>query len=57
MEENMIVIRDPKTFYFYFDLPEDVDENLKLKIEFIIESNESLIENIIKNVFQQLLSK
>ena len=53
----MIVIRDPKTFYFYFDLPEDVDENLKLKIEFIIESNESLIENIIKNVFQQLLSK
>ena len=29
MEENMIVIRDPKTVYFYFDWPKDVDENLK----------------------------
>ena len=25
----MIVIRDPKTVYFYFDWPKDVDENLK----------------------------
>ena len=29
MEENMIVIRDPKIFSFSFDLPEDVDKNLK----------------------------
>ena len=29
MEENMIVIRDPKLFYFYFDWPENVDVNLK----------------------------
>ena len=29
MEEDMIVISDPKTFYFNFDLPKDVDENLK----------------------------
>ena len=42
MGENMIVIRDPKTFYFYFDWPKDVDENLKREIEFIIKSNESL---------------
>ena len=29
MEENMIVIRDPKTFYFHFDWPKDVDKHLK----------------------------
>ena len=32
MEENMIVIRDPKTFCFNFDLSKDVDENLKVKL-------------------------
>ena len=32
MEENMIVIRDPKPFYFGFDWPKDVDGNLKYKI-------------------------
>ena len=36
MEQNMIVIRDPKIFYFNFDFPKDVDENLKHGIEFII---------------------
>ena len=45
MEEHMIVIRDSKTFYFNFDWPEDVDENLKHEIEFIIKRNESLAEN------------
>ena len=29
MEENMIVIRDPKTFYFCFNCPKDGDENMK----------------------------
>ena len=29
MEENMIMIRDPKTFCFNFDWSKDVDENLK----------------------------
>ena len=53
MEENTIVIRDPKAFYF--DWPKDVDENLKHKIEFIIKRNESYGEN--KNKNQQLLSK
>ena len=38
MEENMIVIRDPKTFSFNSDLPKDVDENLKQEIEFIIKT-------------------
>ena len=41
----MIVIRDPKTFYFDFDQPKDVTENLKHEIEFIIKNNESLAEN------------
>ena len=57
MEENMIVIRDPKTFCFNFDWPKYVDENLKHGIEFIIKSNESLAENKIKNEIEQLLLK
>ena len=55
MEENMIVIRDPKFFYFHFDWPRDVDENLKHEIEFIIKSNESLPENKINEIKQLLL--
>ena len=49
MEENMIVMRDPKTLCFNFDRRKDADENLKYEIEFIIKSNESLAENKIKN--------
>ena len=59
MEENMvvIVIREPKTLYFDFDWPENVDENLKHEIEFIRKSNQFLAENKIKNEIEQLLSK
>ena len=57
MEENMIVIRDLKTFCFSFDWPKNIDENLKYEIEFIIKSNESLAENKIKNEIEQLLLK
>ena len=32
----MVVIRELKTFYINFDLPKDVDNNLKHKIKFII---------------------
>ena len=32
MEENMIVIRDPKTFYFHSDWPKDDDEKLSIKL-------------------------
>ena len=46
MEENMNVIRDPKTCFFYW--VKNVDENLKHEIEFIIKSNGSLAENKIK---------
>ena len=39
------MIRNPKTFCFCFDWPKDFDENVKHEIEFIIKSNESLVEN------------
>ena len=45
----MIMIKDPKNFCFNFDLPKDIDENLKCEIEFIIKNTESLAEIIIKN--------
>ena len=32
MEENVIVIKDPKTFCFYFDWSKYDDENLNLKL-------------------------
>ena len=57
MEENMIVIRDPKTFCFNFLSPKDVDENLKYQIQFIIKSNVSLAKNKMKNEMEQLLLK
>ena len=48
MEENMIAIRDLKTFCFNFDFPEDDDESLKREIEFTIKSKESLSKIIVK---------
>ena len=56
MEENIIVIRDLKTFYTGFDWPKDVDENLKYENEFIIKSNKSEADNKMKNRIEQLLS-
>ena len=41
MEDNVIVTRDAKTFYFNFDFLKDIDDDLKHKNEFIIKSNES----------------
>ena len=40
----MVVIRESKTFYFDFDWPKNIDDNLKHEIEFIVQSNESLAE-------------
>ena len=57
MEKNMVVIRDPNTFYFDFDWPKDFDKNLKHESEFTIKSNELLAENKIKNEIEQLLLK
>ena len=57
MKENMIVIRDPKTFCFNFDQPKDVDQNWKHGMQFITKSKESLAENKVKNKIEQLLLK
>ena len=51
------MIRNRKTFYFDFDWPKDVDDNLKHEIEVIIKSNESLAQNKIKKEIEKLLSK
>ena len=48
MDENQIVIRDPKNICFNFDWPRDVDENMKHKNEYVIKNNESLAENKMK---------
>ena len=48
MGENVIVIKGPKLVCFNFDFPEDLNENWKRENEFIIKSNESLAEIIIK---------
>ena len=48
MGKNIMVIRDPKTFYFNFNKKFNVDKNLKHKIEFIIKSNRFLAENRIE---------
>ena len=53
----MVVIREPKTFYFNFDLLKDVDKNLKYETELIIKCNQSLAENKIKNKIEKLLLK
>ena len=45
----MIVTRDPKNLCFNFDRPKYFDESLKDEIEFIIQGNESLADNKIKN--------
>ena len=57
MEENIILMRDPKIFCFNFDWPQDVHEKLKHKIQIIIKSNESLAENKIKNEIERLFIK
>ena len=57
IEDNMLVKREPKTFHFNFDLPKNVDKNLKHEIEFIIKRNESSAECKIKNEIEQLLVK
>ena len=57
MEENVIVMKDPKTFCFNFDWSKNVDENLMHETEFIIKSNESLAENKIKKRDRTIIDK
>ena len=48
LKNNKVVIREPQTFYFNFDLREYVGKNLNHEIECIIKLNESLAEQRIK---------
>ena len=38
MGKKLVVKREPKPFYFDFDLPKNVANNLKHEIEFIIKT-------------------
>ena len=53
----MVVIKEPKTFYFDFDFPKNVDKNLKHEIEFTLKYNESYANNKMQKEIEQLLSK
>ena len=55
MEENVVVIREPKTFSFDFDWPNNADRNLKHEIELIIKRNDSLAEDKIKKETEQIM--
>ena len=57
MEENMVVIRDPKPLYSDFDWPKDLNKYLKHEIGLIIKSNKSLAGKKIKKKIQQLFLK
>ena len=56
IEDNMVVIGKPKTFYFNFNLSKFIDKNVKDAIEFIIKRNESLAEHTIKNEIRNYCS-
>ena len=49
IKENMLVIREPRTVHFNFDLPKDFNKNLIRKTTFIIKYHESLAEYEIKD--------
>ena len=53
----MVVIKEPKTFYFDFDFLKNVDKNLKHEIEFTLKYNESYANNKMQKEIEQLLSK
>ena len=55
MEKKLVVTTGRKTFHF--DLPKDLDKDLKHEIDSIIKSNKLLAEQTIKNKISQLLSK
>ena len=54
---NMVVIIEPKSFCFDFDLPKYVGKNLKHETEVIIKHSKSLAKHAIKNEIRQLFRK
>ena len=56
-DNKLVEITDSKNFHFYFDLPKDIDRNLKHEIDYIIKQNGFLAEQRIKNKTDRLFSK
>ena len=54
-DNKLVIIIELKTIHF--DLPKDVVNNLKHKIDFIIKCREFLAENTMKDKISELLSK
>ena len=54
-DDNKFVTIEPQTFHFHFDLPKDVDKNLKLENDFVIRHSECLVKGRIENEIDQLL--
>ena len=50
MEGKYYCHKRSQNFLFYFDWSENIDENLKYEIDFIIKSNESSAENKTKKL-------
>ena len=57
IDDNNLVIIEPKTFHFHFDLHKNVDKNVKHEIDSAIKHNGLLAEERIKNEIDQLLFK
>ena len=58
IEDNMLVIRESKTFDYNFGLLEDVDKNFKHEIQFNIKRNNYLAEyemNYCPNISMEII--
>ena len=54
-DNKLLIITEPKTIYF--DVKQDVVDNLKHEIDFIIKQNDFLADHTIKNEISRILSK
>ena len=57
IKDIKLVIREPKIFHFNYDLPGNIEKNLKYEIDFIIKLIESLAKHKLKNKIKQTLSR
>ena len=57
INDNKFVTTETNTFHLIFDLPKNVDKNLKHEIEFFIKCYESLADHEIKKEIGGLLYK
>ena len=57
IKDIKLVIREPKIFHFNYDLPGNIEKNLKYEIDLIIKLIESLAKYKLKNKIKQTLSR